>query len=75
MVRLRTFSPVASNSLRALVEALRADRHELLEDRAQLHARVDAATLATQPLPVEEMRASEVGPQPRAGQSFNGFAV
>ena len=58
-----------------LGERLHADRHEQLVGRAQLCARVDAAILAAQPLPVEEMRACEVGPEPRAPQAVDGLAV
>src|SRR5688500_7548298 len=42
---------------------------------SQLLASVDAPTLAAQPLPIEEVRACEVGPESRAPQVVDGFAV
>ena len=59
----------------ALRERLHADRLEQLVRRSQLRARVDAAILSAQPLPVEEMRTCEVGPEPRAPQAVDGLAV
>src|SRR6185503_10869985 len=53
-------------------ERLHADRLEQLVRRSQLCARVDAAILATQPLPVEQMCPSEVGPESRAPQAVDG---
>ena len=64
-VRLRTFSPVASSSLRgALGERLHPDRGEHFVGGAELVARVDPAVLAAQPLPVEQMSPGELGTQP-----------
>src|SRR4051794_24170378 len=45
----------------AVGERLHADRGHHLVRRAQLVARVDPAVLPAQPLPVEQMRAGELG--------------
>ena len=76
MVRLRTRSPVASNSRRARSrERLHADRHEQIVGCAKLFACLDTPILPAQPLAVEEVRACEIGPESRAAEAVDGFAV
>ena len=73
---MRTFSPVASSSRAgALGERLHADRGEQVVGGAQLRARVDAAILAAQPLAVEQVRAGELGTQPRAAEPLDRLAI
>ena len=60
---------------RALGERLHPDRRELLVGGAELLARVDPATLAAQPLAVEQVRAGELGPQPGAAQPLDRLAI
>src|SRR3954470_9835271 len=59
----------------ALGERLRADRVEHLVGGAQLRARIRTPALPAQPLAVEEVRAGELGPQPRTTQSIDRFGV
>src|SRR4051794_36717111 len=59
----------------ALGERLHADRGHHLVGRAQLVARVDPTVLAAQPLPVEQMRAGELGTERRPCQSLDGLAI
>ena len=61
--------------LRALGERFHPDREEQLVGRAQLLARVDTATLAAQPLAVEQMRTSELGTQPAAAQPLDRLLI
>ena len=75
-VRLRTFSPVASSSLRARsAKASMPIVANMVVRGAQLRARVDAAILAAQPLAVEQVGAGELGTQPGAAQPLDRLAV
>src|SRR3954447_5687327 len=58
-----------------LGEGLHANRGQHLVGRAQLVARVDPAVLATQPLPVEQMRAGELRTKRGPCQSLDGLAI
>ncbi len=59
----------------ALGERLDAHRREHLVRGAQLLAGVQAPLLAAQPFAVEEMGASELGADPRAGEPLDRLAV
>jgi hypothetical protein len=61
--RLRTFSPVAASSLRALRERVGADRGEQIVGGVQLVAGVEPPVLAAKPLAVEQVGPGELGPQ------------
>src|SRR2546423_3471333 len=60
---------------RSLGERLHPDRREHVVRRVQMLAGVDAATLAAQPLAVEQVRASEFGAKPCAPESLDRGAV
>ena len=62
-------------TLGAFGERLHPDGHEQLVCSAELLAGILAPALAAQPLPVEEMRARELGPESRAPDAVDGFAV
>ena len=59
----------------ALGERLHPDGHEQLVCSAELLAGILAPTLAAQPLPVEQMRARELGPESRVPEAVDGLAV
>lgn len=61
--------------MRAIRERLHPDRDEHLVSRAQLLARVDSATLAAQPLAVEQVPTRELGPEAGAGEQFDRVSV
>ena len=60
---------------RALSERLHPDRGQHVVGRAQLLARVGAPTFATQPLAVEQVRASQFRTEPGASQPVDRLAV
>src|SRR3954452_20525416 len=60
---------------RALGERVHADRAQHLGGSAQLVARVDPAVLASQPLPVEQMSAGELGTKRGPCESLDGLAM
>jgi len=55
----------------ALGERLHTDRHEMAMGDAELLARVRPPILATQSLPVDEIRASELGTQTGAAEPLD----
>ena len=56
-------------------ECVHSDRHELVVGGTKLDTCVDPAVLAAQPLPVEEMGAPELRPEPRSAQPFDRVAI
>src|SRR6201999_2471469 len=59
----------------ALGERLHPDRGEHVMGRTQLLARVGASALATQPLPVEQVRACKLRVQLGSAETINRLAV
>jgi hypothetical protein len=59
----------------ALGEPLRADAGEHGLGWSQLHMCVDASTVATQPLPVEQTGAGEFRTEPSAAETFDRFTI
>src|SRR5262249_61760300 len=59
----------------AFGERLHADRVQHVVGRAQLLARVDAPTLAAQPLPVQQVRAGQLRAQLGAAQPADRLAL
>ena len=75
-LRLRTFSPVATSSRRARsANASMPIASAQVVRRAQLLARVEAATLAAQPLAVHQMRSGELRTQPGPTEPFDRLAI
>ncbi len=75
-VRLRhSFSRGDQLGSSALGESLHADRRAQVVCDAKARACVHAATLATQPFPVEQVGPGQVGPQPCAAQPLDRLAI
>ena len=60
---------------RALSERFHADREEQVVSHPQLIARIDAAALAAQPLPVKKMGTGKLWPERGAAQVIDCLAV
>jgi hypothetical protein len=73
--RLRTVSPVARSSCRALGEGPQAQCGQRLVSGAQLGTGVDPATLPPQPLAVQELCPGELDVDRRAGEPVDGLPV
>src|SRR5262245_46559196 len=58
-----------------LRERLHTNRSEQFACRSQLGARIDAAILAAQPLPVQQLAAGKLWAEARAPQALDRFAV
>ena len=71
-VRLRTVSPVAKG---AVGERFRPHRGEHLVGRPKLLARVDAASLATEPFTIKQVRAGELHADAGTAEALDRLAV
>jgi hypothetical protein len=58
-----------------LSECLHANRGEQIVSRTQLHTRIHPSMLLTQPLPVQQMSATDLGTEARVIQAVDRFGV